>query len=91
MSRGDGSIDPHLDLKIGLFFVAAALGIGGMIFGQPMMIFAAMVVIGVGLLLRYFGKRPTRAGGDTGAGGEAGGGRDRDGGGDPGGRTGGVG
>lgn len=48
-----GGADPHLDLKIGLFFLAAALGVSGMLLGKPLLIYAAMVAIGVGLLLRF--------------------------------------
>ncbi|HSM35277.1 MAG TPA: hypothetical protein VK837_02685 [Longimicrobiales bacterium] len=51
------SVDPHLDLKIGLFFVAAALGLAGIFFGTPLPIYVAMVAIGIGLLLRFFGRR----------------------------------
>jgi hypothetical protein len=50
-------VDPHLDLKIGLFFVAAVLGLGGMLFGTPIPIYLAMVAIGVGLLLRFAARR----------------------------------
>lgn len=54
MRRGrPGEIDPHLDLKIGIFFLAAVLGISGMVLGRPLPIYAAMVVIGAGLLLRF--------------------------------------
>jgi hypothetical protein len=60
-------VDPHLDLKIGLFFVAAVLGLGGMLFGTPIPIYLAMVAIGVGLLLRLAARRG-RAGGAAGTG-----------------------
>lgn len=57
MSAPGPTVDPHLDLKIGLFFVAAALGLAGMFFGSTLPIYVAMVAIGVGLLLRFFGRR----------------------------------
>ena len=52
-ARREPGIDPHLDLKIGLFFLAAVLGIAGIILGRTLPIFAAMVAIGAGLLLRF--------------------------------------
>ena len=52
MRRRQPGLDPHLDLKIGLFFVAAVLGLAGIFLGRTWPIFAAMVVIGAGLLLR---------------------------------------
>jgi hypothetical protein len=55
------AVDPHLDLKIGLFFVAAALGLAGIFFGSTLPIYVAMVAIGVGLLLRFFGRRSRAA------------------------------
>lgn len=59
MRRGsEQGADPHLDLKIGLFFVAAALGLSGMLFGRPVLIYGAIVAIGVGLLLRFLRPRP---------------------------------
>lgn len=44
--------DPWLDLKIGLFFVAALLAVVGMAVGAPWLIYAAILVIVLGLLLR---------------------------------------
>ncbi|HUG01445.1 MAG TPA: hypothetical protein VML95_06245 [Longimicrobiales bacterium] len=60
MRRGsERGADPYLDLKIGLFFVAAALGLSGMLFGRPVLIYGAIVAIGVGLLLRFLRPRPS--------------------------------
>ncbi len=66
--RSRGGTDPHLDLKIGLFFLAAGLGVSGMLLAKPPLIYAAMVVIGVGLLLRFFGPRAEPPTAERGAG-----------------------
>ncbi len=55
--RSPHDVDPHLDLKIGLFFVAAVLGLTGMLLARPLLIYAAMVAIGLGLLLRFLRRR----------------------------------
>ncbi|MEN8374492.1 MAG: hypothetical protein ABFS34_03505 [Gemmatimonadota bacterium] len=66
MKRGTGEVDPHLDLKIGLFFVAAALGVGGMFFGKTILVYLAILAIGIGLLLRFLPARGSRASDDPG-------------------------
>lgn len=65
--RGEPGIDPHLDVKIGLFFLAAVLGLAGIILGRTLPIFAAMVAIGAGLLLRFVRPRVGGAGDRSGS------------------------
>ena len=60
--RPGGEVDPHLDLKILLFFVAAVLAVAGMLTGSPWTIYAAILVIVVGLLLRFLPGRGNEGG-----------------------------
>ena len=55
--------DPWLDVKILLFFVAAALAVVGMVIGSPWTIYSGILVVIAGLLLRFLprgrgGERP---------------------------------
>ena len=61
-SASDGP-DPWLDVKILLFFVAAALAVVGMVIGSPWTIYSGILVVIAGLLLRFLprgrgGERP---------------------------------
>lgn len=49
--------DPHLDAKIGLFFLAAAMALTGMFLGSPWVIYGAILVLLLGLLLRFLPSR----------------------------------
>jgi len=43
----------HLTWRVRLFAVGAGLGLGGMFLEQPFLIWAAVIVLGVGVLLRF--------------------------------------
>ncbi len=52
-SRETKGPDPHLDKKIGLFFLAAVLAIIGMVTEEPWTIYAAILVLLLAFLLRF--------------------------------------
>ena len=43
----------HLTWRVRLFAVGAGLGLGGIFLEQPLLIWAAVVVLGTGVLLRF--------------------------------------
>lgn len=49
--------DPLLLLKMAIFIAAAAVAITGMATQQPWVIFAAILILGVGFLLRFLRPR----------------------------------
>ena len=53
-SRERRGPDPHLDLKILLFMIGAALAVGGMAAEQPLLVWLAFVPLSIVALLRFF-------------------------------------
>lgn len=51
-SRREGS-DPHLKLKVVLFVLGAIMAIAGMLLVWTWLVAAAMVVLGVGFIVRF--------------------------------------
>jgi hypothetical protein len=64
-SRGQGNDPPadrsgnkadHLQWRVALFAAGAAMGLGGMFLDSRPVIWAAIGILGIGFLLRFFGR-----------------------------------
>jgi hypothetical protein len=55
--RDRRGVDRDLDVKMLIFVVGAALGIAGMARGIDWLVYAAIVVLGLGALLRLLSRR----------------------------------
>lgn len=53
LDRSRREEDPHLEWKIVLFWVGAALALAGMAMERPLLVTVAIVVLVVGFLLRF--------------------------------------
>lgn len=61
----DGGEDPWILVKVRLFSAGAALALGGMLLDRSWLIWAAMGVLGVGVVLRFV-PHPGRRGAEEG-------------------------
>lgn len=56
-SRERRGPDPHLNIKIAIFVIGAALGLAGIALNQRWFVYAAIGVLAVGVILRAIDKR----------------------------------
>ena len=56
-SREARGPDPHLDTKIFLFLVGAALAVAGMTTGKPILVWLAFMPLAIALVVRFFRRR----------------------------------